>query len=124
MIKLADFGLSRKLNEISDSNKNLYGMVPYIDPQHFKNQRESNKPDMQQIFSELKLIHLNTEDMNSLPADCITDGMQLIEMQTDAMQTDENLITINLDNNEFIINELLFQYEDSIQKGISKNNRI
>ena len=49
MIKLADFGLSRKLNEISDSNKNLYGMVPYIDPQHFKNQRASKKSDVYSI---------------------------------------------------------------------------
>ena len=49
MIKLADFGLSRRLNEISNSNKNLYGMVPYIDPQHFKNQRASKKSDVYSV---------------------------------------------------------------------------
>ena len=49
MIKLADFGLSRRLNEISNSNKNIYGMVPYIDPQHFKNQRASKKSDVYSV---------------------------------------------------------------------------
>src|SRR3954452_25349646 len=49
MIKLADLGLSRRLNELSNSNKNLYGMVPYIDPQHFKNQRASKKSDVYSV---------------------------------------------------------------------------
>ena len=82
---------------------------------------------MQQVFSELKSINLNTEDMNTLPAS-ITDGMQLneaeIQVGKDATQTDENLTTINLDNNEIIISELLLQYEDSSQKGISNDNCI
>ena len=43
MIKLADFGLSRRLNEVSNSNKNIYGMVPYIDPQHFKQPNNNDK---------------------------------------------------------------------------------
>ena len=49
MIKLADFGLSRRLDEVSNSNKNIFGMVPYIDPQHFKNQRASKKSDVYSI---------------------------------------------------------------------------
>jgi hypothetical protein len=36
----------------------------------------------------------------------------------DEMQIDEDANSINLDNNEIIISELLSQYEDSIQKGI------
>ncbi|GBC01330.1 hypothetical protein RclHR1_04140015, partial [Rhizophagus clarus] len=37
-IKLADFGLSRRLAEVSTQN-DILGIVPYIDPQHFQ---ESN----------------------------------------------------------------------------------
>jgi serine/threonine protein kinase len=43
MIKLADFGLSRRLTEVSNSNKDVFGMVPYIDPQCIKKQKRPNK---------------------------------------------------------------------------------
>jgi len=49
MIKLADFGLSRRLNEVSNSNKNIYGMIPYIDPQQFKNQKASKTSDVYSV---------------------------------------------------------------------------
>src|SRR2546423_11597034 len=49
MIKLADFGLSRRLNEISNSNQDIYGVIPYIDPQHFKNKRASKKSDVYSV---------------------------------------------------------------------------
>src|SRR3954447_10671888 len=49
MIKLADFGLSRRLNEVSNPNTNIFGMVPYIDPQHFKYQRASKKSDVYSV---------------------------------------------------------------------------
>src|SRR5438034_31528 len=42
MIKLADFGLSRRA-EVSNSVKDVFGKVPYIDPQHFK--KSTNKID-------------------------------------------------------------------------------
>ena len=83
---------------------------------------------MQQVFSELKLINLNTEETNILPVSIAEemqlDEMQIDEVQIDVMQADENLTTINLDNNEILINELLLQYEDSIQKGIYGDNYI
>src|SRR2546430_17338664 len=43
MIKLADFGLSRKLNEVSNSNKDIFGMLPYVDPQCIIEQQSPNK---------------------------------------------------------------------------------
>ena len=46
MIKLADFGLSRRLNEISDSNKYIFGKIPYVDPQHFKKKKANKKSDV------------------------------------------------------------------------------
>jgi serine/threonine protein kinase len=43
-IKLADFGLSRRLAEVSNTPKDIFGMIPYIDPQHFKKQtNDDNK---------------------------------------------------------------------------------
>ena len=41
-IKLTDFGLSRRLAEVS-TKKDIFGMVPYIDPQHFKGNCKANK---------------------------------------------------------------------------------
>ena len=38
MIKLADFGLSRRIAEVSNSPIEIFGMIPYIDPRHFENQ--------------------------------------------------------------------------------------
>src|SRR4051812_33634552 len=41
MIKLADFGLSRRIAEVSTPGE-IFGMLPYIDPQHFKKQTNNN----------------------------------------------------------------------------------
>ena len=49
MIKLADFGLSRRLNEVSDSNKYILGKISYIDPQHFKKQKANKKSDVYSV---------------------------------------------------------------------------
>ncbi|GBB90853.1 hypothetical protein RclHR1_17970002 [Rhizophagus clarus] len=40
-VKLADFGLSRRLAEVSNSVKGVIGMLPYIDPLLFKEQKDS-----------------------------------------------------------------------------------
>ncbi|CAB4398903.1 unnamed protein product [Rhizophagus irregularis] len=40
-VKLADFGLSRKLAEVSTQN-HIYGKIAYIDPQHFQEQTDKN----------------------------------------------------------------------------------
>ena len=69
MIKLADFGLSRRLNEISNSNKNIYGMVPYIDPQHFKNQKASKKSDVYSVgvlMWEISSGHITFESFDDI----------------------------------------------------------
>ncbi len=42
MIKLADFGLSRRITEVSSNQHDIFGMLPYIDPQHFKKQTSDN----------------------------------------------------------------------------------
>ncbi|CAB5350860.1 unnamed protein product [Rhizophagus irregularis] len=114
-IKLADFGLSRRLVEVS-TQKDILGIVPYIDPQHFQEQTNTNnysyhyrpnkksdvlklmleisngkrespipntpidylniykecwqnnpddRPNMQKVFSDLKSIKLNTNEIKA-----------------------------------------------------------
>src|ERR1044072_5980312 len=88
---------------------------------------------MLQVFSELKLINLNTDKVHidemqldeAQTDEKQLDKMQIDEVETDEMQTDESLtIAINLDNDEIIVDELLFQYKDFTQKGIDKVNCI
>jgi serine/threonine protein kinase len=45
-IKLADFGLSRRA-EVSNSIKNIFGMLPYIDPYYLKKEenKDNNRPN-------------------------------------------------------------------------------
>ena len=49
MIKLADLGLSRRIEEVSHSS--IIGMLPYIDPQHLKNgqYKENTKSDVYSV---------------------------------------------------------------------------
>ncbi|POG65695.1 kinase-like domain-containing protein [Rhizophagus irregularis DAOM 181602=DAOM 197198] len=47
-IKLADFGLSKRIEEITKSQSNLNGIIPYVDPQRFR-RRNSSSPT--QIYS-------------------------------------------------------------------------
>ncbi|PKK59713.1 hypothetical protein RhiirC2_794429 [Rhizophagus irregularis] len=42
-IKLADFGLSKKIAEVSSDASKIFGVIPYIDPESFSNQRQNYK---------------------------------------------------------------------------------
>src|SRR6266498_2614524 len=37
-IKLADFGLSRKITEVSSNTSKILGVIPYVDPKKFNDQ--------------------------------------------------------------------------------------
>jgi len=41
-IKLADFGLSKKIAEASSSTSEMFGIIPYMDPKIFNNQYNVN----------------------------------------------------------------------------------
>lgn len=38
-IKLADFGLSRKIAEASSNTSKVLGVIPYVDPKRFNNNK-------------------------------------------------------------------------------------
>ena len=69
MIKLADFGLSRRLNEISNSNTNIFGMVAYKDPQRFKGQKPNKKSDVYSVGVLLWEISSGKEPFCSYDSD-------------------------------------------------------
>ena len=41
-IKLADFGLSKRIEEASNKVSKLYGVIPYIDPKQFNKRKNRN----------------------------------------------------------------------------------
>ena len=40
---MADFGLSKRIEDASNSQSSLFGMVPYVDPKSFNRQRNSSQ---------------------------------------------------------------------------------
>ena len=48
-IKLADFGLSKRIDESSNIQSKIFGMVTYVDPQIFNRKRDTN--NKVQIYS-------------------------------------------------------------------------
>jgi serine/threonine protein kinase len=50
-IKLADFGLSRKINETSDDESKIFGVIPYVDPKYLndRNYKLNKKSDVYSI---------------------------------------------------------------------------
>ena len=43
-IKLADFGLSKRIKDVSDSVPNIYNTIPYIDPKKFDRRKNDDNP--------------------------------------------------------------------------------
>ena len=42
-VKLADLGLSKRINDASNSQSKIFGIIPYIDPKFFGNQYSLNE---------------------------------------------------------------------------------
>ena len=49
IIKLADFGLSKRIKKTSNLQSQLFGVIPYVDPKNFNRQRDDN--NQKKVFS-------------------------------------------------------------------------
>ena len=50
-IKLADFGLSKRIVEASKSKTKLFGMIPYIDPKKFNQTQSYSLNEKSDVYS-------------------------------------------------------------------------
>ncbi|RIA86515.1 kinase-like domain-containing protein, partial [Glomus cerebriforme] len=50
-IKLADFGLSKKITEVSSNTTRIFGIIPYIDPKSFDDQRKYELNEQSDVYS-------------------------------------------------------------------------
>jgi serine/threonine protein kinase len=53
---LADFGLSKRIEEITKSQSNSNGIIPYVDPQRFR-RRNSSSPTQMYSFNKKSDIY-------------------------------------------------------------------
>ena len=54
-IKLADFGLSKRLEEVSLHTN--FGVIPYIDPKRFSRRRDSSDPAAMYILNTMSDVY-------------------------------------------------------------------
>ena len=50
-IKVSDFGLSKRIKRISDSQSQLFGVIPYIDPKRFLKQQSYSLNEKSDVYS-------------------------------------------------------------------------
>ena len=50
-IKLADFGLSKRIEEVSKTKENFFGMIPYIDPKKFDSAQSYSLNEKSNVYS-------------------------------------------------------------------------
>ncbi len=49
---MADFGLSKRIKDSSNSQLKLFGVIPYTDPKKFNRQRNDNNPTQTYTLNE------------------------------------------------------------------------
>jgi serine/threonine protein kinase len=111
MIKLADFGLSRRLAEVSTRN-DVVGKIPYIDPQHYQvNNNYHYKPNKK---SDVYSIGVLLWEISSgrIPFESYSDNYQKIALmleisdgkrETPVPDTPSDYVNIYTSNILFII---------------------
>ena len=50
-IKLADFGLSKRIEDASKKKANFFGMIPYIDPKRFNSTQPYSLNEKSDVYS-------------------------------------------------------------------------
>ncbi|GBB96557.1 hypothetical protein RclHR1_02780020 [Rhizophagus clarus] len=81
IIKLVDFGLSRRITEVS-SNKELIGMIPYNDPQLFKQQTANDKKYIANKKSDIYSIGVLLWEISSgqIPFNTCNENHQILAL--------------------------------------------
>ncbi|POG70936.1 kinase-like domain-containing protein, partial [Rhizophagus irregularis DAOM 181602=DAOM 197198] len=133
IVKLADFGLSKRIEESSNlSSTKLFGMVPYIDPKSFSNQdyKLNKKSDIYSIGILLWEISSGNPpfDTEGKPNDvCLAINISQGLRETPIPDTPEDYVNIYADcwnnepDNRPTINQVVFKLNAIILKN---NNMI
>ncbi|CAB4387578.1 unnamed protein product [Rhizophagus irregularis] len=128
MIKLTDFGLSKKISEASSNTSKILGVIPFIDPkklyeQECWNDDPDERPNIQNVVSILyELIFLKQEDITNT----VNDNNEKENNQLEKCETTTNSIeTMDLNNKLISYTGLNISCENnlsstSIQTDISK----
>ena len=56
-IKLADFGLSKRIKASSNIQSKVFGIIPYVDPKGFIRQRNNSNQTQVYLFSDKSDVH-------------------------------------------------------------------
>ena len=99
MIKLADFGLSRRLNEVSNS---IYGKIPYTDPQRFRKKKADKKSDVYSVgmlLWEISSGHIPFESYDNI---CLLNAILNGKRETPIPNTPTDYINIYTSRNPII----------------------
>ncbi|PKK61266.1 kinase-like protein [Rhizophagus irregularis] len=51
IVKLTDFGLSQRIEEVTNSHSELFGVIPYVDPEKIIKQHEYKLNEMSDVYS-------------------------------------------------------------------------
>ncbi|CAB5352022.1 unnamed protein product [Rhizophagus irregularis] len=83
VIKLADFGLSKRIEEASTINSKIFGMIPYIDPKSLimgisQGFRETPVPDTPIAYTKLYTDCWNGEPDNRPTMNKVVDQLKLL----------------------------------------------
>ncbi|POG65880.1 hypothetical protein GLOIN_2v1482801 [Rhizophagus irregularis DAOM 181602=DAOM 197198] len=104
VIKLADFGLSKRIEEASTINSKIFGMIPYIDPKSLimgisQGFRETPVPDTPIAYTKLYTDCWNGEPDNRPTMNKVVDQLKLLlSHETIGNDQTDNLEDIVHDN--------------------------
>ncbi|CAB4414023.1 unnamed protein product [Rhizophagus irregularis] len=129
-VKVADFGLSKRIEETSNSQSKTFGLIPYTDPKSFNkncwNIEPDNRPTINQVVDELKVLVLKTKD-NIIKDFNLNDNNKDIQSSTNQqpilnVEISENIDSLHGDLSQVIQNFNIMMNTDDIETSISSNN--
>ncbi|CAB5376874.1 unnamed protein product [Rhizophagus irregularis] len=72
IIKISDFGLSKRIESSSNTQSKLFGIIPYVDPKKFNGQRENQTSTQVFSLNEKKISQgLREEPVPDTPKDYV-----------------------------------------------------